>query len=147
MMKDNQRGITLVELLGVLAILSVIILLVGSAHLFGQKQLIYQTDELHKQGDVRLVISQLTTDFRSVTATDYSVDTDTGTYQVGTHTYSYNERIIYRDGKKMSDNIAGFTLTPIEDDEELVGINIKIDSKDSDQAGQTTIETAIYFRR
>lgn len=48
MVKDNQRGITLVELLAVLAILSVIILLIGSAHLFGQKQLIYQTDELDK---------------------------------------------------------------------------------------------------
>lgn len=147
MVKDNQRGITLVELLGVLAILSVIVLLIGSAHLFGQKQLIYQTYELDKQADVRLVISQLTTDFRSVTAADYGIDADTGAYQIGTQSYLYSQPTIYRNGEKLSDHIAEFTLTPIEDGEQLVGIDIKVEGQASDQAGETTVETAIYFRK
>lgn len=147
MMKDNQRGITLVELLGVLAILSVIVLLIGSAHLFGQKQFIYQTDELDKQGDVRLVVSQLTTDFRSVTASDYGIDADTGTYRVGTQSYVYSSPTIYRNGEKLSDHIEEFTLTPIEEGGQLVGIDIKVEGQASDQAGKTAVETTIYFRR
>lgn len=144
MMKDNQRGITLVELLGVLAILSVIILLIGSAHLFGQKQLIYQTDEVDKQGDVRLVASQLTTDFRSIT--DYLEDADG--YHIGDQTYQYSDSTVSRNGQTLSNNIANFELIPINDDAgELVGVDIVIESEAGGQAGPTTVETAIYFRR
>src|SRR5690625_2644616 len=99
-MKNNQQGITLVELLGVLAILSVILLLVGSVHLFAQKQLVYQTDQVGKQSDVRLVVSQLTTDFRSTTADDYEEVEEEVEYKVDDHIYKFNGTIAFRDGKK-----------------------------------------------
>jgi len=145
-MKNNQQGITLVELLGVLAILSVILLLVGSVHLFGQKQLVYQTDQVGKQSDVRLVVSQLTTDFRSTTADDYEEVEEEVEYKVGDHIYKFNGSIVYRDGKKLSDNIDLFKLDTIGE-EELTGVNIMIESKPSEQSSPTTIETTIYFRR
>lgn|SRR5690625_331267 len=145
-MKNNQQGITLVELLGVLAILSVILLLVGSVHLFGQKQLVYQTDQVGKQSDVRLVVSQLTTDFRSTTADDYEEVEEEAEYKVGDHIYEYNGSTVYRDGKKLSDNIGLFKLDTIGE-EELTGVNITIESKPSEQSSPTSIETTIYFRR
>lgn len=144
-MKNDQRGITLIELLGVLAILSVIILLVGSAHLFGQKQLVYQTDEVGKQSDVRLVVSQLTTDFRSITADNYEVIDDE--YHIGEHTYSHNGTAVFRNGQKLSDHMAEFSLTPIDVDGELTGVNIVIESYPGEQSSPTKVETTIYFRR
>ncbi|BAM47133.1 prepilin-type N-terminal cleavage/methylation domain-containing protein [Amphibacillus xylanus] len=145
-MRDNQHGITLVELLGVLAILSIILLLIGSAHIFGQKQLVYQTDEVNQQNDVRLVVSQLTTDFRSTTADKYIEDAEG--YHLGSHVYKFNESSVFRNGEKLSDNIARFELAPIKDDADvLVGVDIVIESLLGGQGSQTTVETAIYFRK
>lgn len=144
-MKTNERGITLVELLGVLAIMSVVILLIGSVHLFGQKQLVYQTDQVNKQGDARQVISQLTTDFRSVTADQYIVEDDE--YQIGDYVYRFDDATIYRNDQIISDDIVSFDLSPILDEEELVGVNIVIESLASEQGSQTPVKSAIYFRR
>lgn len=82
-----------------------------------------------------------------MTASDYGIDADTGAYRIGTQSYVYSHPTIYRNGEKLSDHIAEFTLTPIEDGEQLVGIDIKVEGQASDQAGEKAVETTIYFRR
>ncbi|WP_203554636.1 prepilin-type N-terminal cleavage/methylation domain-containing protein [Bacillus sp. B15-48] len=63
-MIKNERGISLVEVLTVLALLSIVLLLASSLHLFGQKQYVSQTDELHIQANERLAVNMLIKEIR-----------------------------------------------------------------------------------
>ncbi|WP_017472736.1 PilW family protein [Amphibacillus jilinensis] len=140
MVIKNEQGITLVELLGVLAILSIVIVLIGSAHLFGQRQFYHQTDQIDKQGEVRLVVSQLTTDLRKVTAE--SVSQSEGIWQIGTNRYRHHGDIVYRNDHPLSDAIEIFDLTLLEN-----GAAITIKSIANKQGRETEISTTIYYRK
>ncbi|MBM7541795.1 PilW family protein [Amphibacillus cookii] len=139
-MIKNEQGITLVELLGVLAIMSIMIVLIGSAHLFGQRQFYQQTDQIDKQGEVRLVVSQLTTDLRKVTTE--SVSQSEGIWQIGTHSYRHHGDTVYRNDQPLSDAIEIFDLTLSEN-----GADITIKSTANKQGRVTEISTTLYYRK
>jgi Tfp pilus assembly protein PilW len=61
----NNKGLSLVEVLGVLALLSMILLLAISVHLFGQKQLKSQIADIENHVNVRLAINMITKEIRS----------------------------------------------------------------------------------
>jgi len=63
MIKD-QKGITLVEVLTAIALLSIIILLSSSIHIFGQKQYQNQSKEVQVQANERLAMNILTKEIR-----------------------------------------------------------------------------------
>lgn len=60
----KESGITLVELLAAISILSVVILLAGSIHLFAQRHFINQTDSASRSNDLSYALSVMTTDIR-----------------------------------------------------------------------------------
>ncbi|CQR48020.1 hypothetical protein BN1058_02360 [Paraliobacillus sp. PM-2] len=138
-MLKNERGITLVELLAVLAILSIVIALISSAHLFGQKQYIKQTDEIETQDEVRFVMSQLTTDLRSVT--ENKIMKKENELIIGNHTYRHSGNTLYRNNDAVSRMIDQFTIEITES-----GIGIAISSVANKQGEQSDLETTIYFR-
>lgn len=62
--KKNEKGITLIELLAALALVSMVILLASSVQLFGQKQVNNQTNEIQNQSNVRLALNIVTKEIR-----------------------------------------------------------------------------------
>lgn len=146
MLKDEQ-GITLVELLAVLAILSIILLLVGSAHIFGQRQYFEQNETIDHQGDVRLIMSQLTTDVRKVTVNEgasTSYNSGVFTLALGDNTYTHQGTTIKRNGVRLSENISIFEWLSTTNQ---AANEIKIVSVPDDKGNQTSLETVLYFRR
>jgi prepilin-type N-terminal cleavage/methylation domain-containing protein len=63
-MKTSEQGITLVELLAALTILSIVMLLVSSVHLFAQKQMNSQSKDIQIQSDERQAMNLITKEIR-----------------------------------------------------------------------------------
>lgn len=61
---NREKGITLVEVLASLSILSIILILASSVHLFGLKQVSTQTKQIQNQSDDRLAIKLITKEIR-----------------------------------------------------------------------------------
>ncbi|WP_226646570.1 PilW family protein [Mesobacillus subterraneus] len=63
-MKTSEKGVTLVELLAALTILSIVMLLVSSVHLFAQNQMYSQSNDIQIQSDERLAMNLITKEIR-----------------------------------------------------------------------------------
>lgn len=63
-MKTSEKGVTLVELLAALTILSIVMLLVSSVHLFAQNQMHSQSNDIQIQSDERLAMNLITKEIR-----------------------------------------------------------------------------------
>lgn len=148
----DERGITLVELLAVLAILSIILLLVGSTHIFGQRQYFEQNETIDHQGDVRLIMSQLTTDVRKVNANEGATTKnengvftlELGTNNEYTYTHEPTTTTLRRNGVILSENISEFIWSSTTNE---AANKIKIVSVADDIGKQASLETVLYFRR
>jgi len=130
-----------------LSILSIILLLVGSAHIFGQRQYFEQNETIDHQGDVRLIMSQLTTDVRKVTVNEGAATSDSGgvfTLTLGTNTYTHQGTTLKRNGVILSENISTFEW-PSTTNEAANKINIV--SVADDNGERANLETVLYFRR
>lgn len=64
--RKSESGITLVELLAVLALLSVVIVLAGSVHMFGQRQFRTQTNSASQNNDYSYAMTVMSTDLRKI---------------------------------------------------------------------------------
>lgn len=60
----DEAGITLVELLAAISLLSVVIILAGAIHMFGQRQFVNQTDSAHRSNDLSYALTVISTDIR-----------------------------------------------------------------------------------
>lgn len=146
MVKD-ERGITLVELLAVIAILSVILMLIGSAHIFGQRQYVEQSETIDYQEDVRLIMTQLTTDARKVSVTEGATainQNGTFTLTIGTNVYTHEGTTVKRNGVILSEHIRVFDWeSTTNEDKHIIKITSSVDAKNN----QANLETVLYFRR
>ncbi|MEH7176392.1 PilW family protein [Neobacillus vireti] len=97
---NSEKGVTLVEILAGLALLSMILLLVNSVHLFSQKQTISQTKDVQQQSDVRLAANILTKDIRR--AESVKVDSSTK-FEIKKATSATPDKYLY-DGKDLLKN-------------------------------------------
>ncbi|SHN08365.1 PilW family protein [Gracilibacillus kekensis] len=138
-MIKSEKGITLIELLGVLAILSLVIMLISSAHLFGQKQYMQQKDEINHKQEVQLLMSHLTKDIRIASVEELSAGDD---LKIGSHHYKLEGSSIYRDSQIVSTKLAEFNYEITED-----YIDIEISSVQDKRGEQHDLSTRIYFRK
>lgn len=72
----NEAGITLVELLATLSILSIVILLAGSIHMFGQRQFINQTESAEIANDLSYALNIMSSDLRRQSLNNVSIDSN-----------------------------------------------------------------------
>lgn len=139
-MVKNENGITLVEVLCALALLSIIVVLASSVQLFGQKQVKSQVTNIQNQSNVRLALNMITTDIRSgksVSAlnnvlTITLADNSTIVYQLNGNTLTKNNQPVISD-------VQSFILTP-----DTNFINVKVISNN---VPPISLTTTIYYRK
>lgn len=150
-MNTEESGITLVELLAVLSLLSVVILLGGSVHMFGQRQFQAQTESASQNNDLSYAMTVMSTDIRKVPLNDVEErlsvnDTDylmkIKSESEGTITYIYSEDELRRNGQRLVNQKPTITLSEdnskleitFEQNNNIAGISDK------------DYRTTIYFR-
>ncbi|MFC6465665.1 prepilin-type N-terminal cleavage/methylation domain-containing protein [Marinilactibacillus sp. GCM10026970] len=135
----SQDGFTLIELLATLALLSVVVVLAGSIHLFGQKQFSQQADQVSQISDIRFALSSIEKDVRQTVPSAISYDSQ---LRVGENVYSIEGNTLRKNGGIMSDQIASFDVSLTEE-----SIELKIESLSEKNRPIEEISTIIYFRR
>ncbi|GAB2491375.1 hypothetical protein GCM10008929_14420 [Alkalibacterium psychrotolerans] len=134
----NEDGITLVELLASLVILSVVILLVGSVHIFGQTQFISQTESAGQANDLRYSLTLVSRDIRQAEEISF----ESGELKLDGLTYTHSGNALRRNGEVISGRVS---LFEVDFNDEKADIRIR--STENRQRKSQTYETTIYFRR
>ncbi|UOQ47286.1 prepilin-type N-terminal cleavage/methylation domain-containing protein [Gracilibacillus caseinilyticus] len=139
-MFKNQRGMTLIELLAVLIILSLIVILVGSIQLFSQKQFSNQAQQVERQSDVRQLLTEMNRELRltpskAISAADNSL-------VIADTVYALQGNMILRNGSVQAENIRAF-------DVERTGnqLTIEISTERTLMEDTTTVTTTIMLRK
>jgi type II secretory pathway pseudopilin PulG len=135
----NQKGISLVELLAVLALLSMVIMLISSTHLFGQKQFSSQSDQIQHEANVRYVMNVITKEVRTaptdkITITNNKIKTQNGEFRLQGNRF-------YRDDIVIEEGIAEFTIKRTGNE-----ITIKIKSEPNEFNKTASLSTNLYIR-
>ncbi|WP_413526860.1 PilW family protein [Marinilactibacillus psychrotolerans] len=137
--RKSESGFTLVELLATLAILSLVIILAGSIHIFGQKQFIQQSEQVSQINDLRYIMASIEQDVRQTPKTEIEFEES---LIVGDATYSHLGTTLYKNSEILSDQISSFDVTLSEDK-----IDISLSSTMNGKKDQEVVSTIIYFRR
>ena len=147
-MKSDQRGFTLVELLAAVTLTALVIILLGSVHLFAQKQYNYQTEAVNHQKEVRLAMTSITQQLRTVTSDQITFDGNTLT--IGSNIYHWNDHnsSITLNGTSLAHGIAEFDVQLCTETNtcDQPHINILIKSQENKQGKIADLTSTIYFR-
>ncbi|GGH86076.1 prepilin-type N-terminal cleavage/methylation domain-containing protein [Pullulanibacillus pueri] len=110
----NTRGLTLVEVLAVIVLLTLVFLLANALHLFGLKQYDIQTEEIKNQSQVRLAMIELTKEIRSADRVEVSETHDrftiTHSDQIKTFTLNKQDHTIDKNGHPLIEGISTFSI-------------------------------------
>lgn len=138
----EDSGITLVELLAVLVMLSVVVLLIGSIHIFAQKQFKAQTESASQNNGISYALTIMSTELRGNTWSNVKAEDDlieiTGIsrYEVK------DQKLIKNDNEILA---KGIKEMKIDKDNEKIEINIiSLDITAGNQVKD--YHTTIYFR-
>ena len=134
----SEAGITLVELLAVLALLSIIIALVGSAHMFGQKQYRKQAAIASQSNELTIGLATMTRELRNLKANQ--VEVKEGAILIdGVVTFSLiDDELRSKEASVIAQDIQTFTATKSTDNRSLTIVLIGKNG--------TKYETMISFR-
>ncbi|GAA0498321.1 hypothetical protein GCM10008986_26760 [Salinibacillus aidingensis] len=138
--KHNEQGMTLVELLAVLAIISIILLLIGAVHLFGVNQYQTQSEEVRTQSDIRYAAKDITKEIRS-TNPDQVVIANNQIHIGHETTYRLDGQILKKNNRKLATNIREFTVKQNGSE-----IELRLISVPNPHGNSVSISTVIYLR-
>lgn len=133
----NENGVTLVELLGALALLGIILLLISNVHIFGQKQFVNQTAQINHESNVRYAMNVITKEIR--TATSVSVSNNVITTETSTFKLVGNE--LYQGSTVVEEGIEEFIVQQAGNK-----ISIKIKSVPNQAEKVASLSTNLYIR-
>ncbi|MCT2537942.1 hypothetical protein NC661_02085 [Aquibacillus koreensis] len=141
---ENERGVTIVELLGALALMSIVILLISSVHLFGQKQFVNQSEDIENMSNVRLVIATISKDLRSADPTQLS-SPNSQTLIINDKEYAFSNSLkqMLQNNVKLANNIDKFEVKLEENDTK---INLEVESVKDQHGNTASLSTVIYIR-
>lgn len=137
----NQRGISLLEVIASISLFSIIILMLNSFHLFSQKQMISQAEEIQNQANTRIALNMITKELR--TAENVIIQDDVLVINQ-TDTYKHVSNTITKNNVAYIKNIKKFTFA--FDEEEEKKINIFIESLPFKEEKAIKLSTSIYIR-
>lgn len=118
LLKD-EAGITLVELLAAISILSIVILLAGSIHMFGQRHFINQTDSASRSNDLTYALSVLSSDLRKEAPDLIRIESsptkirivDAANQDNTLVTYEVSNNQLLKNKKSISDSVSSMTVS------------------------------------
>lgn len=145
----DEAGITLVELLAALAIMSVVFLLASSLHIFGEKQFRSQTKSASQVNDLNYAMSEMSRDLRNYAPGQISVSDNGKTVFIlssdeNIDEYSQKEdKLMYND-IVIIDGISNFKAE-ISDDGRLLSISLSINSNEPGVMNKE-YNASVYFR-
>lgn len=134
----NERGVTLIEVLGAMVVLSIVMVLIANVHIFGQKQFVNQTEQVSHEADVRLAMNILTKEIRSassISVTNNTIQTDTGKIELKGST-------LQKGSKTIGENIASFSAVQKDGN-----ITLTIKSKANGNQKASSLSTTLYIRK
>jgi prepilin-type N-terminal cleavage/methylation domain-containing protein len=135
----NQKGVTLVELLAVLALVCTVMLLISNVHLFGQKQFSSQSKQVQHESNVRYAMNIITKEIRTsppqtISVANNRIETLNGAFRLQGST-------LYKDDKVLEEGIAEFT---VEQNGNEIVISMKSVPNQFDKAA--SLSTNLYIR-
>ncbi|UTR11249.1 prepilin-type N-terminal cleavage/methylation domain-containing protein [Evansella sp. LMS18] len=150
-LQDN-RGVTLVEVLVSTALLSMILLVITSFHLFGQNQFINQKSHSDSVTNVRLAMSDMTKEIRKgATVTDCGYEELTvgdNSYNIEINSSNGEYRLVkYGTNPLEIGEIKSFECKFIKTESENLGVNIEITGTQPGQSSPVSHSSRIYFRK
>ena len=145
--RTNEKGVTLIELLAALSLLSVILLLATSIHMLGLKQSSSQITNIQNQSNIRLAMNIITREIRKASTVSFvniddAVNTNDQLIINGVDVYKLENKSITKNANTLISNIQTFTLKKVKD-----GMyTITIANIPSNNSPLTTISSTIYIR-
>ncbi|PTQ85999.1 prepilin-type N-terminal cleavage/methylation domain-containing protein [Trichococcus patagoniensis] len=142
----NESGMTLIELLASIALLSVVLSLVGAVHLFGQKQYLTQSYSARQSNDFAYTLSAISREVRSTPFASITVSESGDTLLIdGAVAFSQRgAQLLKNENQIMADDVQEFLVTR-DPATESIGILLKSMSEMNSQPKE--YQTTIYFRR
>ncbi|MBS4204523.1 prepilin-type N-terminal cleavage/methylation domain-containing protein [Lederbergia citrea] len=137
----NNRGVTLLEVLLVLAILSMVLVLISNVQILGQKQFVSQSQKIDHQANVRLAAKMITKEIRKAEAKNVTVKDNVLT--IGPDNYKHSGTAIEKNGIPVIDHISEFKVNQ----QLLDQVSLIITSIQDRHGKKESISTTIYLRR
>nr|WP_319219419.1 prepilin-type N-terminal cleavage/methylation domain-containing protein [uncultured Trichococcus sp.] len=142
----NESGMTLVELLASIALLSVVLSLVGAVHMFGQKQYLTQSYSARQSNDFAYTLSVISREIRSAPFAAITISESGDTLLIdGAVAFSQQgAQLLKNENHVMAEDVQEFLVTR-DPTTESIGILLKSSSEMNSQPKE--YQTTIYFRR
>lgn len=129
-------------MLAAISILSVVILLAGSIHIFGQRQFIAQSESAAQANDMSHALTVMTTDLRKLDSEKVTVENENKIIVDNVAIYSVENRQLKKGDIVLAEEV---TAQFIKDENEN---SIRIIIENIVESGlKKKYETTIYFRR
>lgn len=109
-LKTNEKGLTLVEVLAALALVSLVILLAGSINLFGHKQMSSQKEEIQNQSNDRLAMNIVTKAIRQADPATVEVINDQNVLKINNVRYYLDGNSLKKETDVLISDINKFTV-------------------------------------
>lgn len=135
---EDNKGFTLIEALASLTILSIIIILLGSVQVFGNKQYVNQYDFVENQTNIRYVVTLITKEIRSVN----EVSVNSNIITIGTNEYRLTNETIWKNDQPIVTNIHKFDVKQNGNN-----ISLEIESVPNNQGNAASVTTEIFLRK
>ena len=142
----NESGMTLVELLASIALLSVVLSLVGAVHLFGQKQYLTQSYSARQSNDFAYTLSVISREVRKAPFDDITVSESRDTLLIdGAVAFSQQDsQLVKNTNQVLAEDVEDFVVIP---DAETKSLKIVLKSLSEMNSQPKEYQTTIYFRR
>ncbi|MGA9518003.1 MAG: prepilin-type N-terminal cleavage/methylation domain-containing protein [Trichococcus sp.] len=142
----NESGMTLVELLASIALLSVVLSLVGAVHLFGQKQYLTQSYSARQSNDFAYTLSVISREVRKTPFADITVSASGDAILIkGAEAFSKKgEQLVKNTDQVLAEDVGYFVVTRYA---ETKSVKIELKSLSEMNSQPKEYQTTIYLRR
>lgn len=156
----NERGVTLIEVLGAMVVLSIVMVLIANVQIFGQKQFHNQTEQVSHEAEVRLAMNIVTKEIRSSHPENIKLTKDNNTIITDSGTITRTGPNLTLDNRTIAEHIGTFKVCEPDysggeqsdpcNKEEVANpdsLKITIESEENENGKSFSLTTTLYIRK